>query len=312
MLPGRYRLGALLGVILVSLACGGGDGDGGNGPSGLTFPPLDDAVKTQYCVRGNTTVGRNESGSVTAQDCDYADILSGPGYYEVWRVRVAQPATVRFKVDAPNFNSYVDLIELTVSGGDVTNLVALSSDDNTNADDAELAFDLVPGTDYAVVVSGFDYPETGAYTLNISSTPPASPPGLTFPPLNASVNTQYCVKGNTTVGGNRTGFLSATDCDYADLDPAAGGYYEVWRVRVAQAATVTFTVSAPTFDSYIDVFQVSIASGDVGTLTPLGSDDDTIGDDPVLALDLVPSTDYLIVVSGFDYPEVGSYSLLVQ
>lgn len=138
------------------------------------------------------------------------------------------------------------------------------------------------------------------------------PSGLTYPPLTDAVKTQYCVRGNTTVGQGGSGDVTAQDCDYADLDPAGGGYYEVWRVRVAQAATVTFTVSAPNFDSYLDVLQIDIVSGDIGTITPLGSDDDTNGDDPQLSLDLVPDTDYAIVISGFDYMEVGLYTLLIR
>jgi len=168
MPPGQIRLGTLLGVMLISLACGGGDGGGGTGPSGLTFPPLNDAVRAQYCVRGNTTVGQTKSGSITAQDCDYADLdPAAGGYYEVWRVRVAQAATVTFTVGAPSFDSYIDVVEVDIVSGDVGTLTFLGSDDDTIGDDPQISVDLVPDTDYAIVISGFDYPETGAYTVEI-------------------------------------------------------------------------------------------------------------------------------------------------
>lgn len=170
MLPGRIRLGTLLGVMLVSLACGGGDGGGSTGPSGLTFPPLDDAVRAQFCVRGNTTVGQTKSGSISAQDCDAAD-LPPPGtadtYYEIWRVRVAQAATVTFTVDAPGFDSYIDVIQVDIVSGDVGLITFLGSDDDTIGDDPQISMDLIPDTDYAIAISGFNYSETGAYTVEI-------------------------------------------------------------------------------------------------------------------------------------------------
>lgn len=167
MLPGRYRLGMLLGVMFVSLACGGGDDNGGTGPSGLTFPALSSAVKAQFCVRGNATIGANKTGTISATDCDYDVVFTGQGYFEIWRVRVAQAASVTFTVVAPNFDSYIDVGSITIAGGDVTSVTQLGSDDDTNGDDPVLTLDLVPDTDYIVVVSGFDYPDVGSYTLSI-------------------------------------------------------------------------------------------------------------------------------------------------
>ncbi len=168
MLPTKSSLSTIMFALALSPACGGGD-SGGTGPSGLTFPALNPGVNAQYCVRGNTTVGQTKSGSVTAQDCDYADLdPSAGGYYEVWRVRVAQAGSITFTVDAPNFDSYLDLVEIEVAAGDVNAVTFLSNDDDTNGDDPVLTYDLVPDTDYAIVVSGFDYPEVGSYTVTIN------------------------------------------------------------------------------------------------------------------------------------------------
>lgn len=167
MLSGRIRLGTLLGVMFVSLACGGGDGDGGTGPGGLTFPPLSSAVNAQYCVRGNATIGANKTGTIAASDCDYDVVFTGQGYFEIWRVRVAEAASVTFTVSAPSFDSYIDVGSITIANGDVTGLTPLGSDDDTNGDDPVLTLDLVPDTDYIAVISGFDYPDVGSYTLSI-------------------------------------------------------------------------------------------------------------------------------------------------
>jgi hypothetical protein len=127
------------------------------------------------------------------------------------------------------------------------------------------------------------------------------------------VNAAFCVRGNRTVGQNASGAIAASDCDYTVFSNVPdAGYFEVWRIRVAAAGSVTLSVSAPAFDSYMDVAQLTIANGDVTAVQQLAFNDDTNGDDPAITLDLQPNVDYAAVVSGFNDAAIGSYTLTIQ
>lgn len=153
-------IGLITSAVLAGAACGG---DGGTGPSGLTFPPLADSLNAALCIRGTTTVGQQKSGTVTATDCDQ----NSGAYWETWRVRVATARTVTIRVDAPQFDAAMGVVEITISGGDIVDGTVLAADDDTNGDDPQIVLDLKPDHDYLVMVLGYDYSETGAYQLRI-------------------------------------------------------------------------------------------------------------------------------------------------
>jgi hypothetical protein len=136
---------------------------------------------------------------------------------------------------------------------------------------------------------------------------------LDFPPLDPSVNAALCVRGNRTVGQNASSSITTSDCDYSVfIGTADAGYFEIWRVRVASVRTVTFTVSAPAFDSYLDIAQATIDNGQVTDMQQLATNDDTNGDDPVITIELQPNVDYAAVVSGFNDAATGSYTLTIE
>jgi hypothetical protein len=136
---------------------------------------------------------------------------------------------------------------------------------------------------------------------------------LNFPPLNPSVSAAFCVRGNRTVGQSASSSIAASDCDYTMFNNVPdAGFFEIWRIRVASARSVTFSVSAPAFDSYLDLAQLTISNGDVTAVQQLAFNDDTNGDDPVITIDLQPDVDYAAVVSGFNDAATGSYTLTVE
>ena len=85
---------------------------------------------------------------------------------------------------------------------------------------------------------------------------PTGPGSVTFPDWPATIITGFCVRGTAVVGDTKSGTLSDTDCDVADIDPSDVGYFEVWRVRVASARDVTFDASS-TFDNVLVVLRVN-------------------------------------------------------
>jgi len=137
-------------------------------------------------------------------------------------------------------------------------------------------------------------------------------PGVTFTSLPSSLIAAFCIRGQRTPGQAISGAISATDCDAALLDPTDLSYYEVWHVRVP--TTGTYTVAATSsFDNYLEVYRlVSFTTSSVTTAF-IGEDDDS---GPglnalVSSVTLQAGEDYFVVISGYDYSEVGSYSISI-
>ena len=167
MLTTRTLKTLALGVtIAVALGCGDDDA---TGPGTVTFQDWPAAVMTGFCVRGTATVGDTKSESISATDCDVADVNpSDVGYYEIWRVRVASSRDVTFDANS-TFDNFLAIIRVnSVTATDLNVSVVGENDDRSQTNfNALVTVRLEPNVDYAVVVSGYDYSETGPYTLAI-------------------------------------------------------------------------------------------------------------------------------------------------
>jgi hypothetical protein len=168
------RLGAfwrgLTGALLVGavLSCSGDDDP--TGIEDLDFPALSSQLIGLYCVRDNVTVGSTPSGTLLSTDCDIDDVSPGDeGYFEVFLVKVRSTRSVTFTVNS-EFDSYLSLLELVAFTSNDADLELLAEDDDSatqNGVDARLTFTLQPDRDYVIALSGFDYAETGNYSLSI-------------------------------------------------------------------------------------------------------------------------------------------------
>jgi hypothetical protein len=164
------RHGAWLSLMVLfplALGCGGGDSTGSNG-GGSTFPPLPSSLLTQFCVRGNRLPGQATSGTIGANDCDAADFdPTDDGYFEVWRVRVLTSGTYTITISS-NFDSWLEVYQLNSTSPLDLTLIDQNDDRIPGVDlDGEVTVQLDPGVDYMVGVSGYDYAQTGPYTLTI-------------------------------------------------------------------------------------------------------------------------------------------------
>src|SRR5688572_15199760 len=151
-------------TVALALAC-----DDSSGPGGLEFPALSPALRSTFCVMGNVTVGESPSGALTSSDCDSADIDPGDtGYYEVYLVKVTGTRSVTFDVNS-NFDSFLTLLRLDSFNATSASLSGLAENDDRSVSDfdALLTFTLQAGTNYVIAVGGYDYSETGSYTLQI-------------------------------------------------------------------------------------------------------------------------------------------------
>ena len=157
-------------ALLASLtAVPGCDDDDPTGPGSVTFPDWPAAVVAGFCVRGTAVIGDTKSGIIADTDCDVADVNpADEGYYEIWRVRVATARDVTFDANSTfdNFLAVIRVNSVTASDLDVT-VVGENDDRSPTNLNALVTVRLQPNVDYAVVISGFDYGETGSYTLAI-------------------------------------------------------------------------------------------------------------------------------------------------
>ena len=149
----------LAALLVLGVACS----KDGTGPGGVTFPPLPSDLLAGFCSRGEAVAGQTKSGSVTASDCD-----AGDSYYEVWRVRVASPASVTFDATS-GLDNYLTIarLESYTSTSETVTIVGENDDRSTSDLNALVTVTLQPNTDYFVSVSGYDYSQTGSYTLRI-------------------------------------------------------------------------------------------------------------------------------------------------
>jgi hypothetical protein len=158
---------ALLAVLAAGLACG--DDDDPTGPGSVTFPDWPATIVTGFCVRGTSVVGDTKSGSITNTDCDAADVdPTDEGYFEIWRVRVASSRDVTFDANS-TFDNYLTVLRVNSVTATSVDVAVIGENDDRSATNlnALVTVRLEPNVDYAVAISGFDYAETGPYTLSI-------------------------------------------------------------------------------------------------------------------------------------------------
>lgn len=157
---------ALLAAVAAGLAC---DDDDPTGPGSVTFPDWPATIVTAFCVRGTAVVGDNKSGTLADTDCDAADIdPTEEGYFEVWRVRVASVGDVTFDANS-DFDNYLAVLRVnSVSATDADIEFVGENDDRSQTNlNALVTARLEPNVDYVVLIAGYDYTETGPYTLAI-------------------------------------------------------------------------------------------------------------------------------------------------
>ena len=132
------------------------------GPN-IEFPPLPSDLLTGFCVQGQAVVGQTKGGTITDNDCD-----AGDAFFELWRVRVAATTTVTFDVNS-GFDNYLTVVRLNSYTSSSANFTVLGENDDRSTGNlnALVSVTLQPGIDYFVSVSGYDYSETGSYSLQI-------------------------------------------------------------------------------------------------------------------------------------------------
>lgn len=134
----------------------------------------------------------------------------------------------------------------------------------------------------------------------------------TFPDVDQAVLATYCIRGTANVPAIRGGNVTTGDCPTEStlVGGTDEGYWEGWRVRVATAVDVTFSVDSD-YDTFLDVFQIDLANPRLTNLVVFDDDSGENGN-AELTVTLSPDTEYWVLVSGFQAEDVGSYTLSVN
>ena len=151
---------------------------------------------------------------------------------------------------------------------------------------------------------------TGALIAGIGCGNEGTGPGAEFPPLPQAILASFCIRGDRTLGDSAASFLSAADCSDNN------SYYEIWRVRVPQDRDVIFDARSG-FDNRLDVIRLDSLEADTIHFTPVGFSDDRglcsnlndPGCNALVTISLTANADYLAVVQGRDFLQIGYYLL---
>lgn len=112
-----------------------------------------------------------------------------------------------------------------------------------------------------------------------------------------------CIRGTIAIGGTVNGNLASSDCDIGD------SYIESYRLTVAADTAVDIAMTSGVFDTYLILLRVRAEN--VDSLDLVTFDDDGGGgtNSLIAGVALLAADDYLVVANGFDYSDVGAYTL---
>lgn len=119
-----------------------------------------------------------------------------------------------------------------------------------------------------------------------------------------------CIRATIALGGTVNATLASSDCDLNDVG-SGGGYFESYRLNVASDTTVDVSLTSGVFDTYL--FLLRVRAEDVDSLELVAQDDDGGGgtNSLIAGVTLLAANDYLVLVNGFAYADVGAYTLNV-
>ena len=132
---------------------------------------------------------------------------------------------------------------------------------------------------------------------------------VTFPTIPPAIAAAVCLRGNITTGQTVNGTLAVTDCD----DGTA--YYDSYLLKVAANGTYDVSMSSGTFDTYLTLLRIDSIIGDTAAYVTVVdfNDDGPSGTNSLIAnVALLAADDYALAASGYNYAEVGNYSVHIQ
>lgn len=248
-----------------------------SGCGGLTDFPTGQRGSPRGCTRGALSIGTPTSSDLSiTDDCRLND--TGP-LFESFSVTLTQGQAYLVRVLAPNNDLNVVLELLDATG----QIVAFNDDDRATVTsrNSQIVFVAPVSGTFTVRVRAFDATGVGAFTVAVRS----------------------C--GTTRINGpvSLTGSIALTDCRIANIattgDSAQADFFVV---PLVADATLTFTLS--NLSAGFDPVMMFDGPGFTADLT------DAVFGDRILSVRAFTTGEYLLIVSGRDIADLGSYTLV--
>ncbi|MBI4660466.1 MAG: hypothetical protein HY735_16640 [Verrucomicrobia bacterium] len=243
-------------------------------------PPSNDSFSTGTVISGlpNSVKGSNIGATQETDEPEHADEAGGRSVWWTWTAAADQTVTI------DTIGSTFDTLLAVYTGNSVTNLTAITADDDSGGDVAsKVTLTAERGTEYHIAVDGLGS-SSGSIVLNL--VPP--PPNDQF-----SARTMVQAPAAEVTGSNVSGSKEIGEPNHAGVS----GAQSVWWTWVMPAnGTVTMDTIGSSFDTLLAVY-----TGDsVFSLTSVASDNDSGGNGASrLTFSGTAGTAYHIAVDGF-------------
>ena len=262
-----------------------------------SFGPANDSFENRAVLVGATASSTGASQNATAQPGEPAHAGS-PAARSVWWTWTASAAGV---VTVSTVGSSFDTVLAVYTGTAVTNLTAVvGNDDAGGARTSQATFNAIAGQAYQIAVDGYGG-VAGDVALSLSLA------GGGAGPANDSFASAAVLTGASTSATGRNSGATAQAGEPAHAGfAAARSVWWTWTAPSTGPATVS--TAGSDFDTVLAVY----TGTDVAGLTPVGSDDQSGGNNTSrLTFNAGAGTMYRIAVDGYQ-GSVGNVALSVQ
>ncbi|HUQ64321.1 MAG TPA: hypothetical protein VM121_11250, partial [Acidimicrobiales bacterium] len=239
-----------------------------------------------------------ESGTVNGTTVDATqqggepDHAGAPGGRSVW-YRWTPPSSGAYTFNTCTASPSLDTVLAIYTGGTVSTLNEIASDDDGcgGFGGSIVTFSAVSGTQYRIVVDGYDATQTGTFTLAWQKL--VAPGNDLFGQAQALTGTSGSVSGSN-VGASK----QPNEPDHA---MAVGGASIWYKWTAPEDGDATFETCGSNFDTVLAVYE-GVAVDD---LTEVGSDDDSCGSGSRVVFLATGGTEYRIAVDSLDSSSTG-------
>ena len=251
-------------------------------PPGETRPP-NDLFSNALTISGSSgrTTGSNVGATVETGE-------PGDGASSVWwQWRPTSSGTATFDTVASSFDTTLGVY----TGTRVNALRRLAENDDAVGLQSRVILDVTAGTVYRLRVAGFsDSGGTARGNIVLNwNLETESPPGETRPPNDLFSNALTISRSSGRTMGSNVGATVETG------EPGDGASSVWWQWRPTSSGTATFDTVASSFDTTLGVY----TGTRVNALRKLAENDDAVGLQSRVILDVTAGTVYRLRVAGF-------------
>ncbi len=246
--------------------------------SGPSMPNDAFAMATTLPSVSTTVTGTNAGASKEPGEPNHAGGTGGRSVW--WRVVAPSSGTVTISTAGSSF----DTVLAVYTGGSVSSLTWVASNDDFSGVTSQVTFTATAGTVYSIAVDGYNA-VSGFIVMSTTWSP--------VPPVNdAFAASTVLPSGSTMVTGTNAG--ASKEPGEPNHAGRTGGRSVWWRVVAPSSGTVTISTAGSSFDTVLAVY----TGGSVSSLTRVASNDDFSGMTSQVTFTATAGTVYSIAVDG--------------